>query len=97
MNLSRLEQETIITFNEAESFAEVFTHNGRLKRRLAELLEKRPEDVEYRGEDYGSQRYRVPKKWIKINPGYTRNLSEEEKEEIQQRMKDARTRKKAGV
>ena len=31
MTLSRLEQETIITFNEAESFAEVYTHNGRLK------------------------------------------------------------------
>lgn len=95
MNPSRLGQETIITFNEAESFAEVFTCNGRLKRRLAELLEKRPEDVEYRGEDYGSARYRVPKKWIKINPGYTQNLSEEEKEDRRRRMKDMRTRQKA--
>lgn len=30
MNLSRYEQETIITFNEADSAAEIFTYNGRL-------------------------------------------------------------------
>ena len=95
MNLSRLEQETIITFNEAESFAEVYTHNGRLKRRLAELLEKRPEDVEYRGEDCGSERYRVPKKWIRIQaPNRIKNLTEEEREAVKKRLKKGREQKR---
>ena len=95
MNLSRLEQETIITFNEAESFAEVFTHNGRLKRRLAELLENRPEDVEDRGEDYGSQRYRVPKKWIRIQaPNRIKNLTEEERDAVKKRLEKGREQKR---
>ena len=33
-NLSRIEQETVILFNEAESTATIETHNGRLKRKL---------------------------------------------------------------
>lgn len=90
MKLSKLEQETIITFNEAEDFAEVSTHNGRLKKRLVELAAARTDEVEYRGADHGSASYRVPKKWIKINPVYTRNLSEEERQDVQERLNRGR-------
>ncbi len=66
MTLSRLEQETIITFNEAESFAEVYTHNGRLKNRLKELAEARTDEVEYRGADHGSVSYRCRKSGLEF-------------------------------
>lgn len=42
MKLSNQERETVITFNEAESFAEVFTYNSRMKRTLAGLAADRP-------------------------------------------------------
>lgn len=72
------------------------THNGRLKNRLKELAEARTDEMEYRGADHGSVSYRVPKKWIKINPVYTRNLSEEEREEMRRRMKDMKARQNTG-
>ena len=90
MKLSKLEQETIITFNEAEDFAEVYTHNGRLRKRLAELAAARADDVQYRGADHGSVSYRVPKKWIKVNPTYKLEMSEERKQELSERMKSIR-------
>ena len=65
MTLSRLEQETIITFNEAEGFAEVHTHNDRLKKRLTELAETRSDNVQYRGSDNGGVSHRVPKNGLK--------------------------------
>ena len=34
MELSRLEQETIILFNEAEPTAEIYTHNKKLREKL---------------------------------------------------------------
>lgn len=45
MKLSNLERETIIAFNEAENFAEIFTYNNRMKRSLAGLAADRPADV----------------------------------------------------
>ena len=87
MTLSRLEQETIITFNEAESFAEMYTHNGRLKNRLKELAEARTDEVEYRGADHGSVSYRVPKKWIRVQASSQRKaLTEEERSAIKERL-----------
>lgn len=43
MNL--LERETVITFNEQEQFAEVFTYNPRMKRELAALAANRPDET----------------------------------------------------
>ena len=94
MTLSRLEQETIITFNEAESFAEVYTHNGRLKHRLKELAEARTDEVEYRGADHGSVSYRVPKKWIRVQASSQRKaLTEEERSAIKERLSKGRKHK----
>lgn len=35
--MNRLEQETIVLFNEAEPHASVYTYNGALKRKLSNL------------------------------------------------------------
>ena len=45
MTISRLEQETIIGFNEAEATASVYTHNGALKRKLEKLAKEEDDDV----------------------------------------------------
>ena len=43
MNLTRIEQETIILFNEGENEAEVYTHNAKLKKKLKMAMEKHPD------------------------------------------------------
>lgn len=73
MKLSRLEQETIIIFNEEEPTATIQTYNGRLKRRLEQIKQNRPNEVSH---DYNGD-YIIPKGWIKINPKVV--LSDEER------------------
>lgn len=51
MSISRLEQETIINFNEAEPTASIYTHNGALKRRLEKLAKERPADRRHSAEE----------------------------------------------
>lgn len=78
MKLSNLERETVITFNEAENFAEVITYNSRMKRTLAGLAADRPEDVQHvKTNPEGGATYRTPKSWVKIRA--SRILSEAQK------------------
>ena len=44
MNMARYEQETIISFNEEEKTAGIYTHNKMLRQKLAALARDRPED-----------------------------------------------------
>ena len=41
MSLTKIEQETIILFNEGEADAEVYTHNVKLKNKLTKMAKKR--------------------------------------------------------
>lgn len=68
--MNRLEQETIINFNEAEATASVYTHNAALIRKLEALADSRPEDAK-RARSYsdGGREYIVPKRWVKVNAG----------------------------
>ena len=43
--MTRLEQETIINFNEAEVTATIYTHNAALCRKLEALADQRPEEA----------------------------------------------------
>lgn len=43
--MTRLEQETIINFNEAKATANVYTHNEALCRKLEALADQRPEEA----------------------------------------------------
>lgn len=88
MYLSNQERETIILFNEAEPDAQVYTCNGRLRRRLEELAEKGIEGVSFIKADDYSVTYTVPKKLVKINaPRLPRPMSEEQKEKARQNIK----------
>ena len=69
MKLSRIEQETIINFNEAEGTASIYTHNTALKERLSGLCRSYPEQVRQTADNgRGGLTFELPKKWLKVTP-----------------------------
>lgn len=62
MKLSKLEQESIILYNEEESTASIYTHDPKLKRKLKRLAEKYPDKVyPDKAVHAGAVSYAVPK------------------------------------
>ena len=43
MSITKAEKETVILFDEADARAEVYTHNTKLKNRLARAANKHPQ------------------------------------------------------
>lgn len=69
MELTSLEKETIVNFNEAERMANIYTHNAALKDRLLELCRTYPDQVRQTGDSSrGALSFELPKKWLKISP-----------------------------
>lgn len=91
MYMSLEERETIITFNEKEPTASVYTMNGAFIRKLDSLTQSRPDDAR-RVKTYpdGAQEYEVPKKWVKVNA--SRILSDAQREAA---LKNAEAARKA--
>ena len=83
------ERETIITFDESNAPAAIFTYNPAFIRKLDKLFEERPDDVSFiRAESINGvelREYHVPKKWIKVNA--SRILTEEQKQQYRERFK----------
>ena len=72
MELSRLEQETIILFNEAEPTAEIYTHNKKLREKLERLSQKHPDKITLESDQPGGAvTYTVPKKSIVVQEPYS--------------------------
>ena len=68
MDLTRVEQETIILFNEAEPQAEVYTYNQRLKEKLEDLARRFPEEIARKEPDrFGAATFTVPKRLVTVN------------------------------
>lgn len=87
MKLSKYEKETIINFNDAEPTASVYTHNRKLKSRLAGFAGQFPEQIKLESEDKtGSVTYSVPKALITVRKPY----SEERRAADRQRVNMAR-------
>ena len=80
MNMARYEQETIISFNEEEKTAGIYTHNKALRQKLAALARDRPEDCRLVKASRSGRAvdYTIPKSWVKIVP--PRTASEAQKE-----------------
>ena len=97
MKLTRYEQETIIRFDEENKSADVYTHNQKLIRRLAELQDKFPCDVilQRTGQETSpeSVSYTIPKAWVRINACTKPLLTEEQKEQRRAQLEDIRSRK----
>ena len=87
MSISRIEQETVILFNEDEATASVQTYNGTLKRKLAALCESYPEQAQHtRTDEHGGMYFTIPKRWVRVNAG--RMLSSEIRAEMAQRARE---------
>lgn len=86
MRVSRQEQETIITFNEAESTAEVYTHNRALIKKLDLLCGAYPYAFSVKLFDENSKTYIIPKNLISIRK--PTKISDEVKEKRKRLMKN---------
>lgn len=86
MKLSRAEQETIISFDEESSTANIYTHNLKLQAKLKQLAEQQPSRVKHE-RDYpeGAVSYLVPKRCISVRAPY----SDERREADRQRAKES--------
>lgn len=81
MALSKLERETIITYNEAEAEAEIYTYNRPLQRKLERLALERPEEVKILCADRtGSKTFHLPKKFVSVRAA--RQISPELREKM---------------
>lgn len=95
---TRIEQETIINFNEGEDEASVYTFNHGLQRKLLALAEERPEEVKPAGTHCpeGAVEYIIPKWWIRVYPPREkRELTEEQLKAARERMAKLHEARKA--
>lgn len=87
MPLTRYEQETIINFNQEEKTAKIFTYNKGWQNHL-EKLGIKPHLVN----DFGGKGYVIPKEWV-VKPRPKRQLSEETKTKLSERLEKMRSKK----
>ena len=68
MNMARYEQETLISFNEEEKTAGIYTHNKVLRQKLEALARDRPEDCRLVKVSHSGRAvdYVISKSWIRI-------------------------------
>ena len=72
MKLSKLEQESIILYNEEESTASIYTHDPKLKRKLKRLAEKYPDKVyPDKAVHAGAVSYAVPKSCVSVREPFS--------------------------
>lgn len=65
--LTRVEQETIILYNQAESSADVYTHDPALISKLELLAEKHPKQIKRND----AHSFTVPKRCISVREPYS--------------------------
>lgn len=85
IRLSKIEQETIITFNALEDTANIFSCDPVWMRKIQKIKGSKVCGV--------GMEVDVPKKWVKIQP--TKKLSPETKAELSARMKTMRAKQVA--
>lgn len=89
------ERETVITFDETQAPAEIYTHNPAMIRKLDALCEERPKDIqciraERMNENIHVREYRCPKKWVRVQA--PRIMSDEERAAMSERGRVAMAR-----
>lgn len=94
ISYSRLEQETIVNFNEEEAEARVYTFNKSLQTRLQKLTVERPDecrlDPDQRLTGNGAAAFIVPKRWVKVAPPRKVTMTEEQAVASRERMRALR-------
>lgn len=98
MKLSKLEQETIILFNEAEDTATVYTHNDKLIKQLDAMCIKHPEMCGFKNycenQNTKPKTYNLSKKLIRVKNPY--KISDISKENLRISVAKAREARKNG-
>ncbi len=92
------ENENAIEWLDTQQKATVTLHGGRLKNRVMRLAEECPDDVEIRrepDENGGFLVAKIPAKWVKITPPRRLELTDEQKEELRERLSVARASRNA--
>lgn len=85
--LTKYERETIITFNEAEQTASIYTYNTALKNRLAKYSKENPNCAKLiTAYPCGAVSYEVDKKRLSIR--FTAPYTEERREKIRKYAKE---------
>ena len=89
MNLSLLEQETIITYNAHEDFAEVYTCYPPMIRKLDKLTHENPEEWKVLRADAMGKTYTCPKGLVTLRSKSTpkKEMTEEERQKARERMR----------
>lgn len=98
MTLTNIERETIITFNAAEDTAEVYTADPVYIRKLDKLCERFPDTYKFMEELSDkrckeSKTYSMPKRLVKFRSPITREINEEQRAALAERLRKARESK----
>ena len=92
MKLTNAEKETIFLSNEQDSTMEIYTHNDKLRRTLADLSHRHPELYKVTSTDqYGGMSFSFSKKLITVK--FKEPLSHEKQAEINNRMEKMREKR----
>lgn len=94
MKLLKIEQEVTINFNLEEDVAVVDCRNPVWMRKMDKLLEQCPNEVRVIAETEDGRTYEVPKDFINVKPRIKRNMSEEQRRILAERMRSFATRNK---
>ena len=90
------ENENMIEFLDNDKKATVTLHDMRLKNRVLKLAEEYPDEVTIKAmpeRNHGYLVAHVPKKWVKINPPIKREMTEEQKDVLRERVALMRSRR----
>lgn len=90
-NLTNYERESIITYNNEESTAQVFTYHRALQNKLNKLIGVNPDISVLRKGDEWTE-YIVPKSWIKVSPPRQVNYTDEQRAAMAERLAAARNK-----
>ena len=85
------ERETSIWYNEAEEGCNVYTHSKSLISKLDKLCKTRPAECKIHrlitDDESVAKEYVVPKSWISVRPPKVMNYTDEQRQELSERMK----------
>lgn len=81
--IPKVEQETIISFNELEPIAYVYTYRPSYIKRLEKMCKVYPDSCKKGRVDHGGHNYTIPKKYISIK--FPKSMTEEQKASLVER------------
>ena len=93
MNLTRLEQETVIIFNAAEDTIEIETFDPVYIRKLDKMCDEFPDVYKKKPTATNGGSYTVPKKFLRFAKPVKRHMTDEQKAAVCDRLAKAREKK----